>query len=145
MSRKSKSDEECDIISSLDWCLKVLALIAFSFIFLHWRQYVSEHDEAVQAGKSEEVTRVTVSVIHDNEAKVEALVQTAATASEELADAKAGGIVLTRSIFQLFFLFSSHDRRLSLWKLTPLGIREVVSRICQFLLKKKGTIQRLAS
>ena len=69
--------------------------ITFSFIFLRWRQYVSEHDEAVQAGKSEEVTRVTVSVIHDNEAKVEALVQTAATASEELADAKAGGIVLT--------------------------------------------------
>ena len=79
-------------------------MITFSSIFLFWRQYVSEHDEAVQAGKSEEVTRVTVSVIHDNEAKVEALVQTAATASEELADAKAGGLVLTRSIFQLFFL-----------------------------------------
>lgn len=50
--------------------------------------YVVEHDEAVQAGESEEVTRVTISVVHDNEAKVAALVQNAAAASEELADAK---------------------------------------------------------
>lgn len=50
---------------------------------------ITEHDEAVHAGKSEEVTRVTISVIHDNEAKVEALVQAAAQTSEELGDAKA--------------------------------------------------------
>jgi hypothetical protein len=61
---------------------------AYAFTF-HWRQYTTEHDETVQAGKSEEVTRITISVIHDNEAKVAALVQTAAAASEELADAKA--------------------------------------------------------
>jgi hypothetical protein len=64
------------------------AYYIFAFTF-HWRQYTTEHDEAVLAGKSEEVTRITISVIHDNEAKVAALVQAAAAASEELADAKA--------------------------------------------------------
>ena len=50
---------------------------------------ITEHDEAVHAGKSEEVTRVTISVVHDNEAKVQAIVQAAAQTSEELGDAKA--------------------------------------------------------
>ena len=50
---------------------------------------IIEHDEAVLAGKSEEVTRVTIDVIHDNEAKVSDLVRAAMAAGEELADAKA--------------------------------------------------------
>jgi len=50
---------------------------------------ITEHDEAVQAGKSEEVIRVTVCVIHDNGSRVAGCVKAAAAASEELAESKA--------------------------------------------------------
>jgi hypothetical protein len=51
---------------------------------------ISEHDEAVHDGKGDEVTRVTVSVIHDIEARVADLQRTATEAGEALAEAKAG-------------------------------------------------------